>query len=69
MFSIVAMVIKLKKESRVIAGVCTSSREVLAGWLVVMVSEVVGTVAVLPKLVEVACFNCIFEDFLAIYLL
>jgi hypothetical protein len=69
MFSIVAMVIKLKKESRVIAGVCASSREVLAGWLVVMVSEVVGTVAVLPKLVEVACFNCIFEDFLAIYLL
>ena len=33
MSSVVAIVIKLKNESRVIAGACTSSREVLSGWL------------------------------------
>jgi hypothetical protein len=41
MSSVLAMVIKLKNENCVVTGVCTSSREVLAGWLMVTAGVVV----------------------------
>lgn len=63
---VVAIVIKLKNESCVVACVCTSSREALAGWLVVVIS-VVGTVAVSPRLAAFGCFGCCLELFLAIF--
>jgi len=66
MSSVVATVIKLKNESRVVvAGVCTSSCEVLAGWLVV-VTDMVGTIAASSRLASFGCFGCCLDFFLAI---
>lgn len=61
MLSVVAMVMKLKKESRVMAGACVSTCEVPA-----MISAVIGAVAVSPRLAAFGCFGCCFGFFFPI---
>lgn len=56
--SILAMVMKLKAERRVIADVSASSREVLAGWLVMELVLAVVSAAVSPRLAAFGCFDC-----------
>jgi hypothetical protein len=58
--SVFATVMKLKKERRVVAGVCTSSCEVLAGWLIIC------PVAESPTSAAFGCFGCWLDFFLAI---
>ena len=62
MFCAVAFVMKVKNVSRVSAGACTLSSEVLVGWLMV-VTAVVTVVSL--RLAAFGCFGC-FELFFPI---
>ena len=69
MFSVVAIVRKLKKERRVVA--CVSTCEALADWLVAVGSGVVcvaaaSLVAASSKLATIGCFGRFFALFFAI---
>ena len=60
MFCAVAFVMKVKNVSRVSAGACTSSSEVLVGWLMVVTAVVIVVVSL-----RLAAFGC-FDLFLPI---